>query len=666
MRMDIYSIYPKNGKVIKSVVQLHARGKSLHIDLRMDIGVSNLIGWTIAAQRPGEIEYPIKDYKELKTYIDGYSIEDGNKYIKPMSNRLYTIPKSAHSKRWIDFEGVIEPGGAGSTRYEDGVFAIIDRPTIEVGLQLNDYHEYFLTNSSIGLNGRLVFREIKGSSVNINLRLPGERRELANAGHSSDDKMWSCIFAQSLLPSVIKSTDEEMPLDGFSALPDSLEICIPDQYNYWLSTGSNAKRIRDELVGKRIFTGDNIIMDNGEIRYTGKYIDEKDSITSPDLSGGGMKEPARYPGSFIDDDDKPVVSVRVTESEFAKVINNDNCAIVRPTYCDDIHLNKVALVVGNRIVATAVFGKMFSITENDLSVIEEYVASPVSKWANRQLYGYRVVKVSKLDHPIIVDIQTESWIATYSIRKIEHIDKYDPVNITDKELKDDLDIAINWFLSWSDKSDSVRFTRAEILSTIISIVEEMISRGPEVVTFDFESMRPEYVAALNAAIRFGNVVIPNEMIHTKSVPGIKIWKRNEERIIGAAVLIPGVPDLQKDIYDGPTCREAAYYFMENYLQDRNNGLDVMHNGVVVPNALRVVQSYVLDEETSYDVDVTIASDNHLSRKRTKLTYPKDTWIMYARVLDDKLWNRIKSGELTGWSIEGLAKVRDLKSKEQVE
>jgi DNA adenine methylase len=33
---------------------------------------------------------------------------------------------------------------------------------------------------------------------------------------------------------------------------------------------------------------------------------------------------------------------------------------------------------------------------------------------------------------------------------------------------------------------------------------------------------------------------------------------------------------------------------------------------------------------------------------------KGTWLLAARVVDDVLWNAIKEGKLTGWSMEGTA------------
>jgi len=144
---------------------------------------------------------------------------------------------------------------------------------------------------------------------------------------------------------------------------------------------------------------------------------------------------------------------------------------------------------------------------------------------------------------------------------------------------------------------------------------------------------------------------------------VKIFKAmaDEERIVAAAVLVPNIPDLHGDIYDGPTVRKAAYSFMENYRDDNEHGINVMHQGKKIEKAIRVLQSFVLDAETTYECDLSAASEEHLSQERKSVTYPADTWIMYGKILSDELWEAAKSGDFTGWSIQGYAKIESLEN-----
>ncbi len=148
------------------------------------------------------------------------------------------------------------------------------------------------------------------------------------------------------------------------------------------------------------------------------------------------------------------------------------------------------------------------------------------------------------------------------------------------------------------------------------------------------------------------------------VPTYKV--DNEQRIIGGAVLVPGVTDLQGDIYDEEAVEQACYYWFENYLEDpENNGLKVMHDGEVVLDAYRPIQCYVLPQEITFNVEVPAADEDHPSQNIEEITYPKGTWMLYARSREtesgEKLWMQFKSGELLGWSIGGVATVQQLKA-----
>ena len=141
-----------------------------------------------------------------------------------------------------------------------------------------------------------------------------------------------------------------------------------------------------------------------------------------------------------------------------------------------------------------------------------------------------------------------------------------------------------------------------------------------------------------------------------------IFKKDEEHIIGGAVLVPGVVDLQGDTYDADAVEFAANWWLEHYLEDpKENGIKLMHEGEVIFDAARPIQSYVLMKDMEFKVDVPVVSKEHTSKDFTKLSYPKGTWMLYARVRDMALWDRIKSGDFIGWSIGGEALVQAIKS-----
>jgi site-specific DNA-adenine methylase len=113
---------------------------------------------------------------------------------------------------------------------------------------------------------------------------------------------------------------------------------------------------------------------------------------------------------------------------------------------------------------------------------------------------------------------------------------------------------------------------------------------------------------------------------------IPVLKTGEERYVLGIVLEPETVDAQQDIYADDTVRNAAHRFMEEF---RNVGL--MHQGLV-NSRVKILESYVAP--AAFELDGTQVR--------------KGTWLLAVRVLDDALWEQVRSGELTGFSIGGSA------------
>lgn len=106
----------------------------------------------------------------------------------------------------------------------------------------------------------------------------------------------------------------------------------------------------------------------------------------------------------------------------------------------------------------------------------------------------------------------------------------------------------------------------------------------------------------------------------------------EERFVLGVVLEPEVEDTQKDIYSAEEIRKSAHNYM---LKHQHIGLQ--HNGVI-DDRIKILESYLAPCDFMLE--------------EQKIT--KGTWLLGARVLDDQLWESVKKGELTGWSIGGDA------------
>ena len=121
---------------------------------------------------------------------------------------------------------------------------------------------------------------------------------------------------------------------------------------------------------------------------------------------------------------------------------------------------------------------------------------------------------------------------------------------------------------------------------------------------------------------------------SKHVP-IFIEKSKDEQIVYGIVYEPDVVDAQGDKASAEEILKAANDFMENV-----QTFKIMHKGK--PAKVKVLQSFIAP------VDYTIA----------KRKIKKGSWVLVTRILDKKLWEAIKSGKMTGYSMAGSAKIDD--------
>ncbi len=125
--------------------------------------------------------------------------------------------------------------------------------------------------------------------------------------------------------------------------------------------------------------------------------------------------------------------------------------------------------------------------------------------------------------------------------------------------------------------------------------------------------------------------------------GIEIKKGQELHYILGVVLEPDTVDATRtdetigDIYNEDEVRKAAHYFLANY---NGKGNDFMHSGED-NEKLKIVESYITQ------------TDMELNGQIVK----KGSWLMGTLVLDNEIWDKIKKGEITGYSIGGTSSAR---------
>lgn len=109
-----------------------------------------------------------------------------------------------------------------------------------------------------------------------------------------------------------------------------------------------------------------------------------------------------------------------------------------------------------------------------------------------------------------------------------------------------------------------------------------------------------------------------------------IVKRDEEQqIVTGAALVPDRPDKEGDVVRKDTIETVAYDYMARHQTINEN------HDQIPRDEHAIVESYIAPQ------DLTLGG--------TEL--PEGTWVLSAK-LGDQAWRKVKSGEFSGFSIEG--------------
>lgn len=113
---------------------------------------------------------------------------------------------------------------------------------------------------------------------------------------------------------------------------------------------------------------------------------------------------------------------------------------------------------------------------------------------------------------------------------------------------------------------------------------------------------------------------------------IPILKSKEERIVYGIVLEPDEVDSQKDTVSKEEIEQACHKFMEDF-----GGLGRQHQELV-NGKLVLLENFIAPVDFEVDGQPVKAG----------------SWLMKERVVDDQLWESVKKGKYTGFSIGGSA------------
>ena len=109
--------------------------------------------------------------------------------------------------------------------------------------------------------------------------------------------------------------------------------------------------------------------------------------------------------------------------------------------------------------------------------------------------------------------------------------------------------------------------------------------------------------------------------------------RDEERYVGGLVLTPGDDNARGDIWEPDDIRLMAHRFMEE-----SRHIDYMHTTKVVGTPIE--SYYFPTEQEGGQAEYGVYGE----------TVPGGSWWLGSRVSNDEAWEKVKSGELTGYSM----------------
>ena len=114
-------------------------------------------------------------------------------------------------------------------------------------------------------------------------------------------------------------------------------------------------------------------------------------------------------------------------------------------------------------------------------------------------------------------------------------------------------------------------------------------------------------------------------------------KAEKQRIVYAAVLVPGEADLDADKGEKILTKEEVEQVAHKWMEEYGN-IDYMHG---LNNVAKPVETFLLPME--WEVEAY----------GKKMLLPEGTWVLAAKVINDKAWKEVEEGKLTGFSIMGI-------------
>jgi len=139
--------------------------------------------------------------------------------------------------------------------------------------------------------------------------------------------------------------------------------------------------------------------------------------------------------------------------------------------------------------------------------------------------------------------------------------------------------------------------------------------------------------------------IMKEFVALSKTPTKRVNLQEDKRILVSPVLIPDleIPRMDEETeeeYDIIFGKEEIAKIAENFLINGNQNESTLEHGEEI-DGVSVIESWIKEGESDKSADYGFGD------------LPVGTWFVKIRIHDEALWQKIKSGEVRGLSIEGL-------------
>jgi len=254
-------------------MQFHARGRSIHVDFRHEIGRNLVTGETIT------VPFGLPNYSDIKAKIDSAtrkvvgsrlkrkedwkSIGDKEKRAilqlvkkeikpedlkKPIFEKWFPDFLNCQDESWTQIDwAIFPPGWVGTTSYEWGFMIKFDEGTIQYGVLKPDFYEYWIESRHGCYTGRLNCLWLPREQVQASLDIEDPEEKLGS-------EIWvGFIFTSRIQRPYMASKraveDDYLPPDNRSCLPKEFEKLVPRKLRFWEAKGTKEKKQRrDDLV----------------------------------------------------------------------------------------------------------------------------------------------------------------------------------------------------------------------------------------------------------------------------------------------------------------------------------------------------------------------------------------------------------------------------------